>query len=220
MMTMKYTLYILAFTSGFWSCNNRASEKSMNQKTVDTLAITSFEKEQKAIFVKDESLYDKTFINGLSEFGEQIWLIDNYIVTNTDTTYFPEDLPLNKRISYTAVDENNKFMLRLTRNNMTNVHFQFQIFDIADNIIDTKTGTVILGSGFFLGTEGEHDPETGVSFISNEYRTNNDEFWLTIKVGIDEYNENLKRAKITYRDKDKSKNTDYVKESPILRHIE
>ncbi len=146
---MKHTLYILAFTYGLCGCNNHASEKLFNIKSVDSLSTTTLEKAQNAIFIKDKSLCDKTFIDGLSGFGEKIKLIDNYIITNSDTTYFPEDLPLNKRIAYTADDENNKFILRLMRTNMTNVNFEFQLLDLDDNIVDVKTGIAILGSGFF-----------------------------------------------------------------------
>lgn len=51
-------------------------------------------------------------------------------------------------------------------------------------IIDSKSGLAILASRFFLAPEGEPDPETGISFVSNEYRMENGIFWVDIKIGI------------------------------------
>ena len=74
-----------------------------------------------------------------------------------------------------------------------------------------------MGSGFFFAPEGEPDLETGVSFVSNEYRNENEDFWIVISIGMDKDYDGKKRAKIIYGHIDKSKKAEPVIESPILR---
>lgn len=215
---MKQTIYILTLAFGLWSCNNNTGEKTTVQNLVDTLQTFSADKSQQDnIYIKDKSQYDQAFINGLADFKEQIKLIDNYIITNTDTTYFPEDLALNKKTTFTASKGNNKFFLTVTRTNLTNINYEFKLIDKDNNIIDSKTGKAILTSGVFLAPEGEPDFETGDSFFSNEYKMNNEKVWVVIKIGMDKDYEGKKRAKIIFGHIEKLKMTESIMESPILR---
>ncbi|MFN9115330.1 MAG: hypothetical protein ACK5XN_35185 [Bacteroidota bacterium] len=188
-----------------------------NQKTVDTLQTVSAEKQLQDIYIKDKSQYDQKFIDGLADFKEQIKLVDNFIIVGKDTAYFPEDLILNKKTTFTALKDNHKFSMTVTRTNLTNINYKFQLIDKDNAVIDSKTGQAILGSGFFLAPEGEPDLETGISFVSNEYGMQNESFWIVIKIGMDKDYEGKKRAKIIYGHIDKSKMTEPVMESPILR---
>ncbi|MDD5571835.1 MAG: hypothetical protein PHD97_11865 [Bacteroidales bacterium] len=214
---MKEKIYILTLALGLGSCNNQTKEKAVDKNSIDTSQTVSADKLQQDIYIKDKSQYDQSFIDGLADFNESIKLIDNYIITGTDTTCFPEDLTLNKKTIFTAIKDKNKFLLIVTRTNLTNINYEFQLLNKDNSIIDSKSGKAILSSGFFLAPEGEPDLQTGDSFVSNEYRTENDNFWLIIKVGMDKNYKGKKRAKITFGYKDKSKKTTNVEESPILR---
>jgi len=213
---MKQTIYILTLTFLLLSCSGK-TRKTVDTKSVDILQTISADKKQSDIYIKDKSQYDQSFIDGLSDFKEQIKLIDNYIITGTDTTYFPEDLAINKRTTFIASKDNNKFLLTVTRTNLTNINYEFQLIDKDNAIKDSNSGLAILGSGFFLGTEGEPDIQTGDSFVGYEYRTENNKFWLVIKVGMDKNYKGKKRAKISFGYKDKSKETMNVEDGPILR---
>lgn len=214
---MKQTIYILILVLGLWSCNNKTTEKTFDNNTVDTLKTLLADKQPQNIYIKDKSQYDQTFIDGLSEYHEPIRLIDNFMLIGSDTTYFPDDLALDKKTTFTASKDNNKFLLTVTRSNLTNINYEFQLLDKDNSIIDSKSGVAILASGFFLAPEGEDDPETGDSFFSNEYRIDNEKVWIVIKIGMDKNYEGKKRAKIIYGHVVNSKMTEPVTESPILR---
>jgi len=122
---MKQTIYILTLALGLASCNNQTTEKAVDKNSVDTLKTVSADKQQLDIYIKDKSQYDQTFIDGLADYIEPIKLIDNYIVTGKDTTYFPDDLILNKPTTFTAIKDNNKYVLTVTRTNLTNLTSNF-----------------------------------------------------------------------------------------------
>jgi hypothetical protein len=214
---MKHTIYILTLAFGLGSCNNQTTEKAVDTNSVDVLKTVSADKQQLDIYIQDKSQYDQTFIDGLAEYNEPIKLIDKYIVTGKDTTYFPDDLVLNKPTTFTAIKDNNKYVLTVTRTNLTNLTYKFQLTDNDNKTLDTKSGKAILGSTFSFAPEGEPDPETGNSFVSNEYRMKNENFWLVINIGMDKEYEGKKRAKIFYGQIHKSKMTEPTMESPILR---
>ncbi|MBI3233341.1 MAG: hypothetical protein HYZ42_04765 [Bacteroidetes bacterium] len=215
---MKGKIFMLTLVLGLWSCDNQSKEKAVDKDSIDTSQTITSDKHHQEIYIKDKSQYDQSFINGLADFNESIKLIDNYIITGTIKTYFPEDLELNKQTKFAAIKDNEKYSLTLTRTNLTNINYEFQLLK-NDSIIHSKSGKAILVSGFFLGPEGEPDLETGESFMSNEYRKENKDSWLLILVGMDKNYEGKKRAKIYFRSKVESNKIDKLEEveSPILR---
>ncbi|MCO5259545.1 MAG: hypothetical protein M9916_05325 [Crocinitomicaceae bacterium] len=162
---MKQIIYIITLTLGLSSCNNQTTEKAANKNLVDALQTVSTDKQTQGIYIKDKSQYDQTFIDGLADYNDLIKLIDNYIVTGKDTTYFPNDLLLNKSTIYTAIKDSNKYVLTVTRTNLTNLTYNFQFTDSDNKILDTKSGQVVLSSYFFFGPEGETDFEANDSFF-------------------------------------------------------
>jgi hypothetical protein len=214
---MKYTIYILTFALGLSSCNNQTKERSENKNSADATQTVPNDNPKQVIYIKDKSQYDQTFIDGLSQFNKPIKLIDNFMLFGNDTIYFPDDLRLNEKATFVASQDSNRYILSLTRTNLTNINYEFKLIDKNKSIIESKSGRAILGSGFLLAPEGEPDMEAGVSFASNEYRTENDNFWLVINVGMDKDYEGKKRAKITFGYKDKLKKTEDGEQSPILR---
>ncbi len=212
---MKQTIFILTLAFGLVSCNNQTTEKAVDKNSVDTLKTASADKQQLNIYIKDKLQYDQTFIDGLADYNEPIKLIDNYIVTGKDTTYFPEDLILNKATTFTAIKDNNKYVLTVTRTNFTNLTYNFQLTDNDNKTLDTKSGKAILGSTFFIGPEGDDDIEGG--YGSQEYRDNGKDSWLSIRIEIGKTDNGKQRAKIHYGFNDKTKKSLDLDECPTLR---
>jgi hypothetical protein len=213
---MKQTIYILTFALGQLSCSNQATNKYDVVTNIDSLQkVGSADKQKQDIYIKDKSQYDQTFIDGLSEYNEPIKLIDNYILVGKDTTYFPEDLIVNKATTFKATKDNNKFVLTVTRTNLTNLIYNFQLTDKDNKSVITKSGNAILGSTFFLGPEGDNDIEG--SYGSQEYRDNGNDSWLSIRIEIGKAVEGKQRAKIQYDFSDKTKQSLDLDECPTLR---
>ncbi len=213
---MRQTTYILTFALGLLSCNNQTTNKYGDNTNINSLqTVVSADKQKQDIYIKDKSQYDQTFIDGLSDYDEPIKLIDNYTLVGKDTTYFPEDLSINIATTFKATKDNNKFVLTVTRTNLTNLTYNFQLTD-KDNIsIDTKSGKAILGSTFFLGPEGDNDIEG--DYGSQEYRDNGKDSWLSIRIEIGKADDSKQRAKIQYGFSDKTKKSLDLNECPTLR---
>ncbi|MDR0802153.1 hypothetical protein [Fluviicola sp.] len=167
------------------------------------------------IYIKDKSQYDQIFLDGL-RWNEPIKLIDNYVLLGKDTAYFPEPIPINKQIVFSGKNENNIFVLTVTRQNLTNLKYQFQLKSITNEIINTKSGAAILGSMFFLGAETDEDDETGLSYLSTEYRDDKNNCWFCIRIG-DLYDNGKPQVKIQYGCEDKSKQRLELDDCPTLR---
>ena len=170
------------------------------------------------ISIVDKSNYDQTFIDGLSDFKEEIKLEKNYIVVGRDTTDFPDDLPLNtKRIFKGDTDEQN-YVLTVTRTNFTNINYKFKLTDKKNKIIADKSGTAILSAGFVLASEVDEDEgEDGVAYGSSEYWDKANDCWFSIRVGIGKDEKGRQRAKLVYGCEDKNKRTFNVDQCPTLR---
>jgi hypothetical protein len=209
---MKPTIYILAFALGLSSCNSRTTEKK-----ADTIQTATTNKKQTNLFVKDVSQYDQSFIDGLSEYNEPIKLIGNFVITGKDTTYFPVDLPINKQTTFKGSKDNKNFALTVTRNNLTNLTYNFLLTDKDNRTVDKKSGKAILGSMFFLASEMDEDTETGDSYGSSEYLDESNNCWFSIRVGNGEDNNGKQRVMLTYGCEDKSKQELNLDECPTLR---
>ncbi len=213
---MKQTIYILTLTLLLLSCSGK-TRKTVDTKSVDTLQTISADKKQSDIYIKDKSQYDQSFIDGLSDYKEPIKLIDNYILTGKDTTYFPNDLSLNKATTFKATKDNNKFVLTVTRTNLTNLTYNFQLTDKDNKTVDTKSGKAILGSMFFLASEMDEDSQSGDGYGSSEYWDKTNNCWFSIRIGIGLDNNGKQRAMLTYGCEDKNKQSLKLKECPTLR---
>jgi len=138
------------------------------------------------IYIQDKSKYDKTFIKGLTGYNGQIQLIDNYIIVDKDTAYFPESIPLNKPIVFQAANENLNFELIVTRTNLTNLNYKFKLSDTNNKIVDHKSGKVVLRSMFFLPSEIDEDDLTGIGYGCSEYFGETGKCSFVIRIGINE----------------------------------
>ena len=213
---MKHTIYLLTLVFGLCSCNNQSKEKSANKNTADSTQTVSTINRKQRIYIKDKLRYDQAFINGLSAYNEPIKLIDNFMLVGKDTTYFPDDLHLNKEYVFKENNDSHNYVLAVKRTNETTLKFNFQLFENR-KLIHTETGEANLPSLFFLGSEGEADIKTGDSFFSHAYQKKDKRIWLSINIGMDKDYKGKQRARITYRYMDKSKQTSNLEECPILR---
>jgi len=208
---MKQTIYLLTLTFGLCGCNNQTKEKIVEKKSADTLQTVNAGNELQDIFIKDKSLYEQIFVDGITSldgmtgFNEQIKLIDNYILTGKDTTYFPDDLSLNKATTFKATKDNKIFVLTVTRTNLTNLSYNFQITDKDKKTVDTKSGKAILASLFFLASENDEDSQTGDVYGSYQYWDKTDTCSFSIKIGIGLDDNGKKRATLTYSCLDENK---------------
>lgn len=214
---MKQTIYILILAFELGSCNNQTTEKVVDQNSVDTLQTVTIDIKQQDIYIKDKLQYDPSFIEGLADYNEPIKLIDNYVITSQDTTYFPTDLILNKPAIFTAIKDNHKYVLTVTRNNLTNLTYTFKLIDKDNKTVDTKSGKAILGSMFFLASEVDEDSETGDSYGSCEYWDKSNDCWFAIRIGIGKDDNGKLRAMLKYDCDDKNKQTLNLDECPTLR---
>ena len=212
---MKQTIYIFTLVLGLLSCNNLTTDKHDGNTNINSLqTVVSADKQKQHIYIKDKSQYDQTFIDGLSDYDDPIKLIDNYILAGKDTTYFPEDLNINKETTFKATKDNNNFVLTVTRTNLTNLTYHFQLTDRDNKSVITKSGKAILASMFFLGPEGDNDVEGG--YGSQEYRENGKDGWLSIRIEMGKADDGKQRAKIQYEFSDKTKKQLNLDDCPTL----
>ncbi len=220
----KKRVYILIFQSivcvvgYFWLSNmfknaNKWNEYANNDN--QTLQADSDDKQLGDIYFENILEYDQTFIDGLADYNVPIKLIDNYIVTDKDTTYFPEDLNLYRATIFKTIKDNIKYLLTVTRTNLTNLTYDFQLIDKDNKTVYTKSGKAILSSTFIKGPEEDNDIE-GV-YKSQEYRDNRKDSWLSIRIGIGKGDNGKQRAKIHYGFSDTTKKSLDLDECPTLR---
>lgn len=214
---MKQTISILILAFGIGSCNTQTAEKLTDKDTADTLQTVSTENQKQVIYIKDKSQYDQTFIDGLADYNKPIKLIDNYILTGQDTTYFPEDLILNKATTFKASNDSNKFVLTVTRTNMTNLAYSFQLLDRNSKIVYEKSGKAILGSMFFLASENDQDTQTNEGYGSSEYWDKPDHCWFAIRIGMGKDDNGKLRAMLNYGCEDEKRPILNLDSCPTLR---
>lgn len=191
------------------------NEYAINDNQI--LQTDSADKQLHDIYIKDKSQYDQTFIDGLADYNEPIKLIDNYIITGKDTTYFPKVLSLNKATTFKATKGNNEFLLTVTRINLTTLTYNFQLTDKDNKTVNTKIGKAILGSMFFLASENDEDSQTSEGYGSCEYWDKANDCWFAIRIGIGNDDNGKQRAMLNYGCNDKSKQTLNLDECPTLR---
>ena len=202
---MKQTIYILALASAYWSCNSRATEKPSGKNGTEIPPTASVHQKQADIYIQNKSRYDPAFIEGLAGYSEPIKLAGHFIVTGGDTTYFPHDLPLNKKTIFKGSKDSRHFVLSVTRTNLTNLDYRFQLTDKKHRTIDSKSGKAVLSSLFFLASEIDVDSQTGKEYGSCEYVDSTAGVRLSIRIGIGLDRNGKKRAVLTYNGDGKNK---------------
>lgn len=136
-----------------------------------------------SIYVENALLYDSNFIKNLKNYSNKIKIMNNYIINENDTIYFPEELPLNKEIVLSATQ--NVFLLKLIlkRVDFTSILYTFFYYKNSESIYE-KTGKAVLHPMFFLSPEIDEDTETGETYASSEYHDLTSDCPFSIRVGI------------------------------------
>jgi len=214
---MKKTIYLFTLVFGLWSCKNQSPEKTPDKKLVDSLKSTSADNRIQAIPIKEKLQYDQSFIEGLADYNEPIKFVENYILTGKDTTYFPNDLTLNEPTTFNATKDNNKYLLTVTRINLTTLTYNFQLKDKNNKTVDSKSGKAVLNSTFFLASEIDEDSQTGDGYGSSEYWNKTNDCWFAIRIGIGKDDKGKLRAMLKYGCDDKSKQNLNLDNCPTLR---
>jgi hypothetical protein len=213
--TRKQTIYILTLTLILLSCSGK-TRKLADTKSADLLQTVLTDKKQPDIYIKGKSLYDQTFIDGLSDYNEPIRLIENYIITGKDTTYFPDAFPLNKPIVFKGTKADDNYLLTVTGTNFTNLIYNFKLTGKDDKTLFAKSGKSILGSLFFLASEMDEDIQTGEGYASCEYWDKTKDCWFAIRISYYKDKNGKLRAKLTYGSEDKSGRSLKLEECPTL----
>lgn len=213
---MNQLISILTLTLFLLWCSDKTG-KAIPKESADTLRAVSAVKKQSDIFIKNRSLYDPSFISGLSRYPEPIRLADNYLVAGKDTSWFPEVLPLNQAIVFTATKAGNQYRLTVTRTNLTDLTYHFILSGKDNTTLDTKTGKSVLGSMFFFGSEMDKDTQTGEGYASYEYWDKKADCWLAVRIGTCREKNGKLRAMIEYGCEDKNQPHLRLKECPTLR---
>ena len=198
------------------SCKTQ-TEKIEGKNRGDTLHVALTDREKSNLFIKDKSQYDQIFMDGLAKYNKPIKLVDNFMIVGDDTTYLPEDLPLKMATSFKGIGSGNHFLLSITRTNLTNLTYEFEIIGSDKETIDFRSGNATLGSMFFLASEIDEDPQADDSYESSEYWDKSNDCRLSLRIGIGKDDNGKQRAKITFGCDDKSKGGLKLDECPILR---
>jgi hypothetical protein len=198
------------------SCTDQTIVKTAAKKYNDTIETANGDRKNYDNIINPTLQYDQSFIDGLSHYGESLKLIANFIVAGQDTTYFPEELPLNKEVTFKGMKIGRTYRLTVARKNRTSLNYQFRMVDKEGKVTHNRSGTAIISSTFFLGSETDEDDKTGNGYLSVEYWDNSTDCSFAIRVGEKDSFGKL-RAKINlFCHSDKSKNIE-LDEAPTLR---
>lgn len=136
------------------------------------------------LYIKEKSLYSKEFIASLEAqpYPGGIKVIDNYVIADNDTIYFPETLKLKTNYKFTGFTNTAFYQLDVTRENLTTLKYSFSLAKNEKPVYEKK-GTAHLGGLFFLAGEAGEDEESGEGYISTQYTDEKLEEMFIIKIG-------------------------------------
>lgn len=156
------------------------------------------------LYIKDKSLYSKEFIASLEAqpYPGGVKVIDNYVLADGDTIYFPETLKLKANYKFTGFTNTEFYQLDVTRESLTAVKYSFSLFKDEKSLYERK-GTAHLGGMFFIGSEAEQDDESGLGYIATQYTDEKLEDMFIIKIG-DPDEKGILRATVGFASDDKT----------------
>lgn len=211
---MNQALLLVTFTL-ILGCNTPATQTTAIQQA-DTIQTVATEAPQSNVYIKDISQYDPAFIAGLSEYGEPLRLIHNYILLGQDTAYFPEEIQLNRETVFKGSRGTKTFVLAVTRINLTTLNYDLRVF-VNDSVLSfSKSGKAMLHSLFFLGSEVDEDDLTGSAYGSAEYWDNSQACSFAIRIGDKDENGKL-RAKVKFNCEENTQDNIELDDCPTLR---
>ena len=207
---------ILVMLFGAMGCNSPSNKQSAQDAVDTTQEALSDKKPKERIYIADRSLYDDAFVTVISTYPDTLQLIDDYVVVGRDTTYFPTVLELDREIIFQGKNKNYNVWLTVTRTSLTNLMYQFKLTGNNNKVIDTKSGTALIGM-FFLGDEIDIDLERNEGYASTVYWDRSDDYLFSIRIENEPENSSIIRAMVHYRYKDQSKKHLEIQDCPTLR---
>ena len=213
---MKKTFYNLTLILFLISCGYK-TRKTADKVSLDTLLTISPDPTRSNFFIKDKSQYDPSFVEELSRIREPVRLIDNYIIVREDTTYFPGDLTPGNAIVFKGTKAGRNYVLTVTRENLTNLQYDFKLTGEDETVIYSRSGKSVLGSAFYLGSEMDEDSRNGEGYPSYEYWDKTADCHFALRIGHGKDDHGKLRAKLKYGGEDHSKPSLSLNECPTLR---
>lgn len=166
---MKKTLVLLILLV-LASCGKDPKNEQAEETLPEPTAADSVPTEESSLYIKDRSLYSQGFLAGLDEEGYStpLKIIDNYVVVEGDTVYFPAELKQNQDYRFTGFTDTHFYQLVVKRINITAIEYDFAVFQKEKPIYSSK-GRADLNSYFFLAAESLEDSDTGTAYGAHEY---------------------------------------------------
>lgn len=136
------------------------------------------------LYIKDKSLYSKEFIASLEAqpYPGGLKVIDNYVIADNDTIYFPETLKLKTNYKFTGFTNSAFYQLDVTRESLASLKYSFSLAKNEKPVYEKK-GMAHLGGMFFLADEAGEDEESGEGYLSTQYTDEKLEDMFIIKIG-------------------------------------
>jgi hypothetical protein len=213
---MQQKIYKLIFLLLLVGCNNKATEEKIDSSTTYSQPGNAEKKQQEPNYNEDNLQYDQAFIDGLKKYKEPLKPIDNYILVNKDTFYFPEEIPVNIETVFKGTKDQKRYLLKVARVNLTTLTYTFHLSSKDNATIIEKAGKATLGSLFFLGSETDTDDKTDEEYLSTEYWDYSDGCSFAIRIGGKDDDGKL-RAKVKLNCKSKKFKTVGLEENPTMR---
>jgi hypothetical protein len=174
-----------------------------NRNKTDTKKQNSNSFNSKYLFIKDESKYEKSFIEELIAYSakqkEHLQLVDDVLTVKDQQYSLPSEIKVDKKYYFSAKEKERQVELVLIKHNLSSIEFDLKILNSYKTILK-KHGVVTINMGFFLGSASEEDEETGVSYLATEYSHNDKNGYIYLRVGEDE--NKLLRASVQFKDFD------------------
>lgn len=137
------------------------------------------------IYIKNKTLYSKDFVDEMlsSNYPFPIKVINNCIIVNNDTIYFPNDLDLNKEYIFNATDENQYHILTLKRINLSTINYIFNIYE-NEKLVYSNEGEANMNIYFFVDSYFPENCKTTEYYDATEYYNKKCENGVIFAIGI------------------------------------
>jgi hypothetical protein len=141
----------------------------------------------KSIFVKDSSDYSTSFLNQMEKSGiKNVSLVDSFLILGlTDTVTFPQIPKIGKRTVLTAKKDELAIALTIERINQTTIDYKIEMVEFGNASYNYK-GQADLNPRFYFGSETDESSLSGISYLSTEFRDNEDSCYTNIRLGKEE----------------------------------
>ena len=140
----RLAFFLLLFLVLDAACTKPSRRTSTSPASTDTTAT----QQASVVVVHDTTLYDEAFVAGLSWQQEPIELLDNNIISGSDTFHFPADPKMNRTYRFHGKAGNDRYDLTVIRTRFTTLEYSLKNTN-SKNFSVTKNGRATLDPLFF-----------------------------------------------------------------------